>query len=327
MRRPSCATRATGSRTTPFRLRRISCPRCSAYAEPGSPQPWSDWSATAPCGKSGARSKSSIVPWSSKGPASVIRSSASISVRSILLRSNTRRSAAAAFWLQLDDRCMGCESTAPAQRGAAARVKTRGVAFAPHAVILRLATNAVARMSEATCGTAPGFRSAHPGYYGASLLRNDRQQQVVLLALVEVDGGLAAVDLDRAVARVVVQERAAAGELVLHVGQPPAAAAGVDIVAAAHRERHAITGRHDDAGRPDLDVELIDLAALERLLLAVRVIGAEGQAQLLVEPAVRRAQPALRDRRVGIERALEHDLLHVLRQHAHDQEQIGVLGR
>src|SRR5262245_3992428 len=99
-----------------------------------------------------------------------------------------------------------------------------------------------------------------------SLLRNDRQQQVVLLALVEVDGGLAAVDLDRAVARVVVEERAAAGELVLHVGQPPAAAAGVDIVAAAHRERHAITGRHDDAGRPDLDVELIDLSAIEPVL-------------------------------------------------------------
>ncbi len=49
--------------------------------------------------------------------------------------------------------------------------------------------------------------------------------------------------------------------------------------------------------------------------------------KLLVELAMRHAQPALRQRRVRIERALEHQLLQVGREGAHHQEQVGVLGR
>src|SRR5215831_14098648 len=74
--------------------RSICCPKCSAYAEPGLRQPWSDWSATVLCGKGRARWKSSIAPSSSKGPASAIGSSRSIGVRSISPQSDTRRSAA-----------------------------------------------------------------------------------------------------------------------------------------------------------------------------------------------------------------------------------------
>ena len=74
-----------------------------------------------------------------------------------------------------------------------------------------------------------------------------------------------------------------------------------------------IARRHHDAGRPDLDVQLVHLAGRERLPLVVGVIRPVGQRQLRVELAVRGAQPALRDRRVRIERALEGDLLHVRR--------------
>ena len=42
---------------------------------------------------------------------------------------------------------------------------------------------------------------------------------------------------------------------------------------------------------------------------------------------MRAAQPALRDRRVRIERALEGDLLEIGRERAHHQEQVGILGR
>ena len=54
------------------------------------------------------------------------------------------------------------------------------------------------------------------------------------------------------------------------------------VVLAAHRKRDPVAGRGDDRGRPQLDVELGDLARLERLLLVVRVIGPVGQGQLLV---------------------------------------------
>jgi len=142
-----------------------------------------------------------------------------------------------------------------------------------------------------------------------------------------MDRGLAAVDRHRPVARIVMQERAAAGELVLHVGEPAAGAAGIDVVAPAHGQSHAVALRHDDAGRDDLDVELIDPAGFERLLLVVGVIGAERQGELLVELAMRGAQPALSDRGMRVERPLEHDFLHVGREHPQHQEDVGILGR
>src|SRR5262249_57799466 len=104
-----------------------------------------------------------------------------------------------------------------------------------------------------------------------------------------------AVDLEWAITRIVVQEGPAAGELVLHVGKPPARAAGVDVIAPADAQPDAVALRHHDTGRDDLDVELIDRARVERLLFIVRVIGPEQERQFLVELAVRGAEPALPD--------------------------------
>ena len=83
---------------------------------------------------------------------------------------------------------------------------------------------------------------------------------------------------------------------------------------------------HHDRGRPDLDVELHNLAELQRLLVIVRVIGPVGRRELLVELAMRGAQPALAHRRVRIDRALEHHLLEVAGEHAQHDEQVGIPG-
>ena len=73
---------------------------------------------------------------------------------------------------------------------------------------------------------------------------------------------LPAVDLQRPVARVIMQEGPVAGELVLHVGELAAGAAGIDVVAAANGQRDTVAFRHVDAGGNDLDVEFVDLAGL-----------------------------------------------------------------
>src|SRR5665213_2121296 len=121
----------------------------------------------------------------------------------------------------------------------------------------------------------------------------------------EMDGGLAAVDLQRAVAWVVVQEGAIAGEFVLHIGELTAGAAGIDIVAPPHTQTHAISLRHRDTGRNDFDIEFVDLAGLEWLLLVVAVIRPERQRKLFVELAMRGPQPALSDCGVRVKRALK----------------------
>ncbi len=90
-----------------------------------------------------------------------------------------------------------------------------------------------------------------------------------------MQGRLAAEDVQRPVARVVMQERPVAGELVLHVREPAAGSAGIDIVTAAYGQRDAMALRHHDAGRNDLDIELVNLSGFERLLFVMRVIGPE----------------------------------------------------
>src|SRR6516225_9088878 len=130
--------------------------------------------------------------------------------------------------------------------------------------------------------------------------RDDRQEHEILAPTAEVQRDFPTVDLEWAVARIVVQEGPAAGELVLHVGKPPARAARVDVIAPADAQPNAVALRHHDTGRDDLDVELIDRARVERLLFIVRVIGPERQRHFLVELAVRGAEPALPDRRVRI---------------------------
>src|SRR5215207_8566345 len=135
-----------------------------------------------------------------------------------------------------------------------------------------------------------------------------------------VDGDLAAEDLGRSVALVRVEERTAAGQ------REPA-----DLRVALERRRvlvvtppdlklHPVSPRDDDAGWPDLDVELVDLAGRERLSLVVRVVRPPFFRALRVEFAVRRPQPALRDRRVRVDRPLEDDLLALRVEHADRQE-------
>src|SRR5215472_17917486 len=98
------------------------------------------------------------------------------------------------------------------------------------------------------------------------LRRDHRQQDVGRPAAAEMQGRGPGEDFRGAVDRIVVQERPAARELVLEVGQPPAARTAILVVLAADRERDAMAGRHDDRGRPDLDVELDHLALPEGLL-------------------------------------------------------------
>src|SRR5215213_7339292 len=97
----------------------------------------------------------------------------------------------------------------------------------------------------------------------------------------------------RAVVGIVVQEGPAAGELVLEVRQLATAGAAVDIILAADGEPDAVAGRDNDRRRPDFDVQFGNIAWLQRLLLVVRVVRPPRLRQLLVELAMRGAQPTL----------------------------------
>src|ERR1700757_2474942 len=92
-------------------------------------------------------------------------------------------------------------------------------------------------------------------YMGRPLFRrNDRQQQIGPLFPGKMQRVGSAKDAGRAVARISVQERADAGERMLHAGKLRRSAL-VDIILAAHRNRKAVARRHHDACRPNLDVE------------------------------------------------------------------------
>ena len=112
-----------------------------------------------------------------------------------------------------------------------------------------------------------------------------------------------------------------------HVGKPAAGPTGIHIVATADAQRDTIALWHNDAGRDDLDVELIDLSGRERLPFVMGVIGPERPRELRVELAVRCAQPALSDRGMRVERALEHHFLHVRREYAQHEEKVCIARR
>ena len=67
--------------------------------------------------------------------------------------------------------------------------------------------------------------------------RNDRQQQIGRFSTGEMQGGDAVEHSRRAVARIVVQERPAAGQFVLEVRQLAAAGAAINVILAADRQR------------------------------------------------------------------------------------------
>src|SRR6267142_2808563 len=123
-----------------------------------------------------------------------------------------------------------------------------------------------------------------------------------------MQGNFSAKDLRRTVRFIVMREWAAPFHRVFHVREARRRIV-VLVVAAADAERDAMTLRHDDAGRPDLDVELHRLPRLERLLLVVRMPRPIGQAFLRIELAMRCTQPALPDRCLRVERAVEEHFL------------------
>src|SRR5947209_20056896 len=106
-----------------------------------------------------------------------------------------------------------------------------------------------------------------------------------------MQGGDAAENLGRAVSRVVVQEWAAPGELVLEVRKFAAARAGIDIVLAPDAQREAISRGHHDRCRPDLYIEFGNLVLAERLQPVMGVVRPVGRRELPIELAVRGPQP------------------------------------
>src|SRR5262245_29945904 len=98
---------------------------------------------------------------------------------------------------------------------------------------------------------------------------------------------IAAEDCRRTIARIVVGEGTDASPHLAQRLQARAGLAWKDVVGAAHGERQAVALRQHNAGRPDLDIDLIDLARCELLLLVMGVIGAIRQGELRIQLAVR----------------------------------------
>src|ERR1043166_8710627 len=156
------------------------------------------------------------------------------------------------------------------------------------------------------------------------LTRDHGKKQVGLATRLEVQRVGAAEDFLRAVARVVVNERADAALRVADARDKDRLA-GRLVVAAAHGESKTETRGYDDARGPDLDVELHRFAGSEFLGFIVAVPGPVRQALLRVELALRGAQPAEADRHARVVRALEGDLFAVGIEHAQREEDIGVV--
>jgi hypothetical protein len=64
-----------------------------------------------------------------------------------------------------------------------------------------------------------------------------------------------------------------------------------------------------------ISMSTVDFARSQRLLLVMGMIRAKWQCELSIKLAMRCAQPSLPYRRMGIERTLKHDLLHVRREY------------
>src|SRR5262245_25018722 len=157
--------------------------------------------------------------------------------------------------------------------------------------------------------------------------RDDRQQNEILSAIAEMQRRLAAINFQLPIARIIVQKGPVACELVLHVRKPAPGSAGIHIVAAAYGQRDTMTLRHDDTGRNDFDIELVDLSGLQGLLFVVCMIGPERPREIPVQLAVRCAKPALPDWRVRIERTLEDNFFHVRRKYTQHDEKIRIICR
>ena len=141
-------------------------------------------------------------------------------------------------------------------------------------------------------------RRSTPGY--------DRQKKIGPSDPAGVEGDLIAEGLRRPVHRVVVEEGPAA---LHHVGHGPQLGRlpCILVIPSPDRKSDPVPGRHDDAGGPDLHVKFVDLPGFQRLHLIVGVIRTVFRAALRVELAVRRSEPALAHRCVGVQSPGEDD--------------------
>src|SRR5882762_10049872 len=94
-----------------------------------------------------------------------------------------------------------------------------------------------------------------------SLRGNHWEHQTRLPPRAEVQRDFSAEDRKGPVGWVVVDEGPAAAHRVFHIGEGRRFPA-VLVVFSADRQRDAVTRRDDDAGRPDLDIELDHFAGL-----------------------------------------------------------------
>src|SRR5258706_8686031 len=93
--------------------------------------------------------------------------------------------------------------------------------------------------------------------------RNDGQQDVRLTPRPAVDRHLLAEDVRRTIARVIVLERADAGEHRAERAEPGRRSARVLVVAPADRETEAVASGRNDRRRLDLDVDVVDLSGVQ----------------------------------------------------------------
>ena len=98
----------------------------------------------------------------------------------------------------------------------------------------------------------------------------------------------------------------------------------MEVVAAQDAEPDPVPGGHDDAGRPDLHVELVDLTGGQRLDLIVRVPRLVLCAERAVQLSVRCPQPALAHGAQRVHRTLEGDLPSLWVEHVQHEEQVCV---
>src|SRR5882672_8044991 len=137
------------------------------------------------------------------------------------------------------------------------------------------------------------------GVSGQSVLVNHGQQQVRFPAFAGVNAVSPGEALGRPVARIVVEEPARS---FLH-----AALARALEVLSLQGERETVACGKREARRPDFEVDFVNLAGFQLLRLVVRMPGLPFGRALRVELALRDAQPALRDRRLGLDRTQERD--------------------
>src|SRR5205823_1535765 len=150
----------------------------------------------------------------------------------------------------------------------------------------------------------------------------DRHQDECLQRRACVQRQRPAEDCRRPVTRIVVQEWTTSAQLVLEIRKSRAGVLGPFIVTSAHAQRDAMSRRYHDRRRPELDIDRRDLARPQALRLIVHVIRPILGGEVQVELAVRRAQPALGDRRMRIDRAHEHHFPHVRSKYAQYEKEV-----